>query len=142
MSRHQTTVRPPETDAKARRLIPAPLLDALIARSRHWTIGDVKEIVAAWKMTNYWVTHGKGRMSIHEVLRKWTDNSSALAIEVAWNSGPRGRDRVFSHLAHWLLDNMMWEVRLKCELDAWVEEKLSELQRIAGMEIDYARYYE
>jgi len=126
---YQTVV---EADPKAKPLVSAHLVEALIAASKKWTVTDVREIIDALGMKSYFVTHSGVRLGIREVLDKYTDSSTATYILVAWNSGPRGRHNVQSNLAHWLLDNLMWEVRLKCDQDVWVQEKLSELRRIAG----------
>lgn len=127
---YQPTV---EKDPKAQPILSPQLVEGLIKASETWTIADVREILAAWKMKNYYVNHKGFQLGIGEVLDRWTDESGAKFITVTWNSGPRGRHRVQSNIAHWLLDNLMWEVRLSIHNETTTKEKLSELKRLAGV---------
>ncbi len=126
-----TSTEPKKSDdPKAKPVVSPVFIDKLIEASKYWRVRDVARIVNGWGMKNYFVWYLNDRLNIQEILRKFDDACHSYNVVVSWNSGPRGQKRIKSNLAHWLLDNIMWEVRLKCDDHDALQSRLSELTKI------------
>jgi len=115
------------TDPRAKPVVSPLFINKLVEASKYWRVKDVARVVDGWGMKNYYVWYISERVNIQEVLRKYDGACHSFNVIVSWNSGPRGQKRIKSNLAHWLLDNIMWEVRLKCDDHDALQKRVSEL---------------
>ncbi len=90
--------------------------NAIINASKKWRVRDVTRIVQSLNLGHHFVTHGTELLPATKLLERINPLLFATEVkEVVWHGGPNCRAKLHSNLAHWLLDNLMWEVRLKAK---------------------------
>ncbi len=86
--------------------------NAIIKASKDWRVYDILRIVQHLNMGHHHVTHNNTLQTITKLLETIPQYGFATMVQVVWHGGPNCRTKMRSNLAHWLLDNLMWEVRL------------------------------
>jgi len=127
MSREPSTSGPGPVHSLPRAPVCTPeFFNTLIKASHDWRLYDIRRIVSDLKIGHLQLRYNGELMDIGKLLDRIHQYGFATMVHnVSWRGGPDCRVNLRSNLAHWLLDNIMWEVRIKSRYtDTQITQKI------------------